>query len=1090
MVDLFKKLAWFGACALVVSSCCPEGEGGFSVGASAELLVSPEQVAFPTVAIGDSDTITLTITNSADSTGTAELIPVELRSKDGFSTADFTFTQPETMTLEPGESTTMKVVYTPTDGVVDGGELVIDHHNSLDPKVVPITTLQQVGDIVIQPSPVTFGQVTGGTPTIKAIRIVNQGSKPVNIGTTSMHFDSSSDFKVLETYAPLDDGSCGGAEGATIVEYPHLLDTGRAYCVDLQYLPFGGGSDDGTLEVFPPYDPGAPSQKPVADAKVIGVEVGPELDITPGSKLDFGAVPIGDKNELTFTIANIGSEALIVDGVAMGTQHEDAFEAVEIVTEVAAGTAVEPNTGLQVTVRFAPLKPHPVSYGPLGFIEVYSNDGDEATTFVTVFGQVASPKLLITPPEIVDFGIVALNLSADRTFTMTNVGTVDMDVTELGISANSPAEEFEIVTELEAPFTIEAGGHRVLELRFTNHGGPANEEVWGELSFATTDPEGATKVDLRARRTDKAECIIELEPVQLNYGTVPYGKDKTMVLNMINVGSAPCSWSHATVHDGAGLFGFSICNAGPVSTSSNFEIIDPPPAVKDLIKPGMTWPLKVRFSPEANIFSAISEFTGFSGLVQVHVLDYAQGPEPVEVLSPQPKPTDGSYDCNLIGQSGIAHLAAIPGEIDFGLTTVGCHSQTHTVTLYNTGKAPLSVCDIKLEGCSPEFKLKNVPPIPACDENGGGIVLTQSSPQELDVVYAPQDINSDSCALAIYENSDVPSVTIPLYGSGTYDDEQTDVFTQLSGQMVDVLFVVDNSGSMSDEQNSLSSNFDHFVSAAGAWNTDFQIGVITTDMEEMNNMAAKLMGAPRFVTSGNDNVSSFKSNVKVGDNGSGTEQGLMAAQTALTAPLSSTYKPLTQCNADADCPDGAKCIESALQLGTSYCGGYNMEFLREDATLEIVFVSDEQDQSTANLTFYIDFFKSIKGFANENLFHAHAIVGPSGGCDGAGGSAGDGSRYRDVATETGGKIHSICDSNWAQKLEDIGSIAFGLKVQFFLSRPAIPETIVVSVDGQVCADGWEFQPDTNSVLFDENHPCMPQENQVIEIYYEVICFSE
>ena len=99
-------------------------------------------------------------------------------------------------------------------------------------------------------------------------------------------------------------------------------------------------------------------------------------------------------------------------------------------------------------------------------------------------------------------------------------------------------------------------------------------------------------------------------------------------------------------------------------------------------------------------------------------------------------------------------------------------------------------------------------------------------------------------------------------------------------------------------------------------------------------------------------------------------------------------------------------------------------------------------------------------------------------------------RYREVAQQTGGKFQSICDSNWAQKLEDIGTIAFGLKVQFFLSRPAIPDTIVVTVAGQQCSDGWSYDPNTNSILFDENHPCMPQEGQSIEVYYEVICYSE
>ena len=122
--------------------------------------------------------------------------------------------------------------------------------------------------------------------------------------------------------------------------------------------------------------------------------------------------------------------------------------------------------------------------------------------------------------------------------------------------------------------------------------------------------------------------------------------------------------------------------------------------------------------------------------------------------------------------------------------------------------------------------------------------------------------------------------------------------------------------------------------------------------------------------------------------------------------------------------------------------------------------------------------------------HAHAIVGDAGkGCDGSGGSAGAGDRYYEVSQQTGGKFHSICDSNWAFKLEDIGNVAFGLKVQFFLSRPAIPNTIAVTVVGVPCTDGWTYAQDSNSIIFDENSSCMPKENQKISISYEVICYS-
>ena len=138
----------------------------------------------------------------------------------------------------------------------------------------------------------------------------------------------------------------------------------------------------------------------------------------------------------------------------------------------------------------------------------------------------------------------------------------------------------------------------------------------------------------------------------------------------------------------------------------------------------------------------------------------------------------------------------------------------------------------------------------------------------------------------------------------------------------------------------------------------------------------------------------------------------------------------------------------------------------------------------------------MKGYFNDNLFHAHAIVGPSGGCSSGDGDAVAGHRYMDLANATGGNFISICDPNWAQGLASIGEIAFGLKVQFFLSRVADPPTITVTVAGVPCADSsggsanWAYEPGSNAVVFEENGGCMPTPGQKIVIEYDTLCFLE
>ena len=231
----------------------------------------------------------------------------------------------------------------------------------------------------------------------------------------------------------------------------------------------------------------------------------------------------------------------------------------------------------------------------------------------------------------------------------------------------------------------------------------------------------------------------------------------------------------------------------------------------------------------------------------------------------------------------------------------------------------------------------------------------------------------------------------------------------------------------------------------------------------------------------------------VGDNGGGTEEGLEAAYLALTLPnihltLDATGAPIPCSNNNA-CSAGG-CYADVENPGTKYCGGPNWGFLREDASLEVVIISDEEDQSPADLAFYIDFFKNLKGFANEDLIHVHTIVGdtPS-GCESSFGGAGAAPRYKEVSNQTGGINASICAPDYGNILTEIGEVAFGLKKQFFLTRQAQPGTITVTVNGNSCSTGWSFDIASNSVIFDDAGNCMPQPGDQISIHYETLCIQ-
>ena len=186
---------------------------------------------------------------------------------------------------------------------------------------------------------------------------------------------------------------------------------------------------------------------------------------------------------------------------------------------------------------------------------------------------------------------------------------------------------------------------------------------------------------------------------------------------------------------------------------------------------------------------------------------------------------------------------------------------------------------------------------------------------------------------------------------------------------------------------------------------------------------------------------------------------------------------------DGDCVSPDTCVEGRCAVSTRLPS-------RRGST-EVIFVSDEDDGSPGTLNFYVDFLKNLKGYRNEGRMHAHAIVGAENGrasaCDGPGGDATRGERYVEVAQRTNGGIYSICDEDFGTPLRMIGNQAFGLPVQFFLSRPALSATISVEVDGQSRQSGWSYDRDSNSVIFEMGN--VPQPGQTIQIEYEAECFA-
>lgn len=1056
--------------------------GGFSVTDDLQIEVSPQAVTFGQVALGGSELQSVTVRH-AGSSGTLRLTSVTLETES----SELTLASPATTELEPGETTVLELTYAPTDVTQDSGTVRIATNvpapgGGTRTVAVPITTLQQTVSLLAVPRPLNFGQVPSTETKIEALTLRSTGTVPVTLeGIEVLGGDGeeTTEFALAEGPEPAAELAPGGEMKLRV-----------------SYAPVGEDVDQGILRLS--YTSALNPEAQTYDVPLEGTEIRSRLVVEP-NPLDFGQrFPDFDHEEVV-TVANGGDHPLEITAIYKVETGPFSHTVKVLVEALEEPIVLEGDASWTFPVTFNPELDMPPSALPLAEIAFESNDpdGEEGVLSVPVFGKRRGPGLEVTPPDLVYFGYVHVTATVERQVTLYNAGNNPLSVNRIWIEGAFEVENPEgwgPTKPVAEPAELAAGEVKTLDLRFTNEGGEWTT-AWGTLHIESDDikkPEW--DVLLNARAAGEASCLMQLVPDELPFGFVQSGTSRALTVDIVNVGTKPCGYGSVAVHDcGAD-------NACPIpadvdpmdlspleGTSARWTVTGEPEVAPDNLLPGESLPLELTFTApelEGDEKSGVYEFFGLLNLKMTAL--NASGEVEATVLPYYPNWGTAN---NLSAVVAAGQVQVTPPVIEFGLTPVGCQSETQVVTATNIGPLPVQILGWSLEGCSIEVKLLTYPPLDEQLEDGSFVaVIEPGETVEFGIAYAPENEGVDACELRVEtSDTDEPSI-VTIQGEGSFDGEWTDVFTDSQSQPVDVLFVVDDSGSMNEEQENLMASFQSFIEKAAEWQSDYQIGVTTTTVNAFEG--GILRGNPRFVTP--YNWEKFIPNVEgLGVTGSGIEQGMWAAKIALSPPLTDvTTEP---CETDDDCPGLLHgCIETAEG---GICGGLNMGFLREEASLEIVFVSDEEDQSPESLTDYVNFFTSLKGFNRPDQLHVHSIVGPPGGCESINGTAWAGLRYRQLALDTGGIFYSICELDFSKGLEGIGEIAFAAQMEYFLTHFPAPTSITVTINGLPCplitagVFNFVYDADKNSVTLTEQGICSAGPGDLVEIHYDLLCFA-
>jgi len=340
-----------------------------------------------------------------------------------------------------------------------------------------------------------------------------------------------------------------------------------------------------------------------------------------------------------------------------------------------------------------------------------------------------------------------------------------------------------------------------------------------------------------------------------------------------------------------------------------------------------------------------------------------------------------------------------------------------------------------------------------------------------------------SASLSILSACGPGGANLSIMGTG-----QSTFQGSTANNKVDVLWVIDNSGSMYTKQEKLGAGFSSFASLFSAKDFNFNMAVITTDIagqdgdfqslpypyqhpiDPARSNPANYVGVngPAVNILNNSTTDLFEhfiSNVRVGDTGAANAQSLDAI------------------------------IRS---LGTTKLAGVNSGFLREDAHLAVIIVTDDDDGdinfglgSTASTADVINHLQSLKpdkfdviSRTYKKNFTVSAVMVDT-DTTGCVAPFSPGVEYRSLVNDTSGSIANICANDFSTGLSQISQRIAEAITEIPLSRTPDVSTIQILFNGTVvpqnATDGWTYSSTGNKIVFHGNY--IPRDNTSISVNY-------
>lgn len=405
----------------------------------------------------------------------------------------------------------------------------------------------QVGqkpDLQVEPKAIVFAEIGVGNRQNQTLQMINRGNAALEV--TGLQLDPGGDKSYRLVNPP---------------DIPFRLAPAESIGLVVQFQPTTAGRPESALWI----DSNDSKQaRTIVPIRTVGNA--PRIEVKPIS-LDFGFVDTGKMVTRTFDIKNVGSAELELQKLYIASPGKD------FSLQDTAGTWPLRLAGQQsVTIK--------VGYQPsdagadIGEVWIENTDPNKPKERVLLQGQRSEPNLVVNPTRL-DFGGVPPQKSRSLPLILSNRGGAKLTITQM-VKETGSDPVFSFVTP-PTPIVIEPGDSITVATFYAPKDKGMNQ---GTIVISSDDPDSPViKVPMLGQSPPSG---LEVNPLLLDFGSLPQKASRTLALYVINKGNSTIQ-----------IKALPIQSANPV-----FQLAAPPALPYDLT-PNSFLVLKVTYAPQS-----------------------------------------------------------------------------------------------------------------------------------------------------------------------------------------------------------------------------------------------------------------------------------------------------------------------------------------------------------------------------------------------------------------------------------------------------------------------------------------------------------